>query len=189
MLCVYRLLDWDWGLYWQKWQRFSHKPQGKLTLAASGGSLAALSSFMAATLLTDTENPAVAIALGLQVVMSGAILCLLLAQVGNQQPQVKREELEEWLLALSDGNPLRRLIAVRHLARLSQKPALESELGQQIAEYFQFMLNQEEHPQVREALLASWGENRKPLEVSLSPLTIPIKLAAGSKLAAENSRI
>jgi hypothetical protein len=53
---VYLALGENWQRYWLLWQGFFKGSQGKLTLAVGSGSLAALSTYIAAELWADTDN-------------------------------------------------------------------------------------------------------------------------------------
>jgi hypothetical protein len=183
MFSVHLLLAWDWESYWQECLGFFQKPSGKLTLGVTGGSLAALTTYIAATVLTETENMPLAIATLGQVFATIVILILLLRQILVPQQREKREDLQDWLLALGDGNPLRRLVAVRHLTWLSQKTLLETDFSQEIEAYFRLMLTQENHPQVREALLISLRQQPlQPLKIKPQPLKLSPKIRQTRKI-------
>jgi hypothetical protein len=130
---------------WQRTQKFCRQPAGKFTLAVGNGAAIALLTYLAAQLYYDLPNPSLAWAFWLQGVLTLLLVRLLLQKSSPQ----------DGIGALGDRQPLQRLLALRHLRTLLAQENLDLTYRQEIQEYLQLMLAQEEHPQVRKALLES----------------------------------
>jgi hypothetical protein len=149
MFGFYLLANGQGEKIWHRAQKFCRQPAGKLSLAVGGGVALALMTYLAAQLYQDLPHPNLAWAFWLQ----GVLMLLLFSFLLQASPE-KASSLD-WIGALGDRRPLQRLLAVRHLATLLAQENLERAYRQEIQEYFQLMLAQEEHPQVKKALLDS----------------------------------
>jgi hypothetical protein len=178
MLLVYFMQLWNWQTYWSRWRQFFTGSQGKLTLAVGSGGFAALGTYIAASIWADSENRWLAIGSILQGFGTFVTFLLLGWHVVSDRDRQDEAKLERLLQDLAAEEHLKRLIAVRQLSNLMQKPHLHQIYQQQLVEYFCVMLASEEKSIVREAILNSlhaWG-TVLPKERSEKPIPIPLDL-------------
>lgn len=168
----------QWHLYWQKYRRFLQGSQGKMTLAAGAGGMTALSTYVLASAWADSENRWLAIASIVQALGTAAVLGLMLWRMADDRDSQGDAQLTRWLGDLTATDDLKRLIAIRQLARLVDRQQLSAERCQELVEYFCAMLVCENHPPARQALLEAlqrWQVNI-PQETA-SPLKLKMPLA------------
>jgi hypothetical protein len=134
--------------------------------------LACLSTYLAASIWANSDSAWIAIGSLLQGTGTLAVLVLLAWQILNRQTTRDRVHYNQILADLTHTEPLRRLIAVRHLTStvpdLSNHPAQQREL----ADYFRLVLRREREPIVQEAALE--GLERLDRVQSLKQATQPI---------------
>lgn len=178
MWLVYRLQTWDWQLYWSNLRRFFGGANRQLTLAVGSGGLATLSAYMAVSIGVDTDSVWVAAGAMLQGFGTLAILVLLVWQIFGRQALREEARVERILGTLTDPDPLKRLIAVRHLTSLATKYDKANKYG--LAEYFRLMLDREQELPVREAVLEALQAFDKVKVQKLpggdAPLEMPVNL-------------
>jgi hypothetical protein len=178
MLLVYWMQGWNWQVYWSKWERFLRGSNRKLTVAVGSGGLAALATYLAASIWVDSENRWLAVGTILQGLATLLTLILLVWQIITHRNGGNEAKFDQLLTDLSNPNPLKRLMAVRQLTKLTQKTPLSQDSPHQLIEYFCLMLSQEKEPVVRNAILESlqlW-ERKSFKNTKKLPLQIPISL-------------
>ncbi|PSF37139.1 ATP synthase subunit I [Aphanothece hegewaldii CCALA 016] len=177
MWLVYAGLDWNWRRQWKHLLPFFKGYKGKLTLAVGSGGLAAISTYLVASIWADSENRWLATGTIIQGVATLSTLILVLWQMLTVQHQSDETKFENWLSELTAQDSLKRLIAVRQLTNLVNQGGLPLSYQQQLSDYFRLMLRSEQDDSVRDALLDSLGTwNTQPsLEVG-QPLQIPVSL-------------
>jgi hypothetical protein len=183
MLLVYFILGWNWQAYWSHWRQFFTGSQGKLTVAVGSGGLAALSTYIAASIWADSENRWLATGTILQGFGTVFTLLVLIWHVISDRGQRDEEKFEHLLQDLTTADPLKRLIAVRQLSNLANKPRLHQVYQPQLVEYFCLLLSREQEPVIREAVLKSlqrWGA-QLPKVRSDRPVAIPLDLQRSPK--------
>jgi hypothetical protein len=178
MLVVYLLQGWNWQVYWASIQRFFQSSHRQFTLAVGGGGVAALLTYMAASIWADSENrwlAAGAIFQGL-----GTLLTLLLLgwQIVDRGDRDRESQFDRLLGELTQTDPLKRAIAVRQLTRLASQERLSPSDRDRLTEYFHFMLSRESEKFVREALIDGIHGLELPptLESKQQPLKMPLQL-------------
>ncbi len=185
MLLVYAMQGWNWQVYWSNWRRFFTGSNRQLTVAVGSGGLAALSTYLAASIWVDSENRWIAAGTILQ--GFGTLLTLILLLWHAIADRLNRDEakFEQLLKDLADAAPLKRLIAVRQLAHLVNHSRLSNGYRHQLVEYFRLMLSVEQEPAIRDAVLESlqnWditqlkNQDNQPLQfpLNLKPSANPI---------------
>ncbi|ACK72173.1 conserved hypothetical protein [Gloeothece citriformis PCC 7424] len=178
MLLIYLMQGWNWQRYWLYWQQFLSGSDGKLTVAVGSGGFAALCTYVATSIWTESENRWLAtgtILQGLGTLLTFGLLCW---HIITQRERQKESEFDLWITDLTDSDPLKRLIAVRKLSQLVNQHRLNEIYTEQIIEYFQLMLLQEQEPTVKEALLnnlSQWQKNSSTPDKA-QPLKIPLNL-------------
>ena len=176
MWLVWKLQACNWQLYWATLRRIFGGANRQLTIAVGSGGLATLSTYTAVSIGVDTDSPWIATGAMLQGLGTLAILVLLVWQMIGRQVFPNQAKLDRILADLTAADPLKRLIAVRHLTRLMKK---YDEMQQQaIADYFRLMLNQEQESIIRAAVLDGLEtfNNAQKLAVGNDPLAIPLNL-------------
>ncbi|GAC1469339.1 MAG: hypothetical protein NVS2B14_04020 [Chamaesiphon sp.] len=152
MLPISLMQEWNWQIYWSSLRQFLKGSNQQLTLAIGSGAIAALSSYMAISIWIDSDSPWIAASAILQGFGTLATLILLVWQIMSRQMNRDEAKLNGILTELTDGNPLKRLIAVRQLTHLVTSDLLEQNKQYQIADYLSLMLNQEQEAIVRNAV-------------------------------------
>lgn len=178
MLGVYLLQSANWPAYWSRWQRFFSGTQRQLTLAVGSGGLAALFTYIAATVWADTENRWLATGAIFQGMATLLTLILLSWQIAGRHFRRDEEKFEQCLADLTEADPLKRLIAIRRLMQLRRRDKLSLGDRRQVNEYFRLMLSRETETAVRNALIdglqaldeSQDGERSQPV------LQMPLKL-------------
>ena len=172
MLLIYLMHDGQLNLPWAEIRKRFDGWNQPVTLAIAGGGLACLSTYLAASIWANSDSAWIAIGSLLQGTGTLAVLVLLAWQILNRQTTRDRVHYNQILADLTHTEPLRRLIAVRHLTStvpdLSNHPAQQREL----ADYFRLVLRREREPIVQEAALE--GLERLNRVQSLKQATQPI---------------
>ncbi|MGL5035814.1 MAG: hypothetical protein ACRC6M_18660 [Microcystaceae cyanobacterium] len=150
---VYLALGENWQKHWLVWQQYFKGSQGKLTLAVGSGGLAALSTYMAATIWTDSENRWLATAMIAEGMGTLLTLSLLGWHILGQKSQPINNQFDSLLQQLTASNPLQRLLAVRQLSKQYKNYPVNSSEHQETTLYFQYLLNQETDLHIRQAIL------------------------------------
>lgn len=153
MMLAYLMPVGNWQVYWSRWRRFFRGSNLKLTLAVGSGGLAALGTYMAASIWAGSPNRWLAVGTILQGWGTFLTLLLLVWHIIHQQGEWHQGKFDQLLADLTAADPLKRLIAVRQLTRWSNRCPLGER--QQLEEYFRLMLAQERQPTIRKALLDS----------------------------------
>ena len=171
MSLVYLALGENWQRYWLLWQGFFKGSQGKLTLAVGSGSLAALSTYIAAELWADTDNRWLATGMIAEGVGTLLTLGLLSWHILHQQKQQSDNQFERLLQQLTESDPLKRLIAVRQLTKRAHQSVLVPGEKQELEIYFNLLLSQESDPHIRQTVLDHLQAERTHL--SIPKINIP----------------
>ncbi len=189
MLGIYLFQGQNWHIYWLKLTQFLSGTNRSFTLAVTSGGMAALCTYMAASIWVDSPNHWLATGVIIQGLGILLTLVLLVWQILTRYQDTEESRYDRILNNLTQPDSLQRLIAVRKLARLVKNPRFHQVYGPQVAEYFRFMLAKESEEVIREAILDSlqiW-DNKQVLEKGRQPLQMPIKLKRTS--ARVNRRI
>jgi hypothetical protein len=172
MLLIYLMHDWKPNLPTAEIRKLIEGWNQPLALAIVGGGAACLSTYLAASIWANSDSAWIALGSLLQGSGTLAVLLLLAWQILHRQTQHDRVYYHQTLADLTHADPLRRLIAVRHLTStvpdLSHQPAQQQEL----ADYFRLLLHREPEPIVQEAVLV--GLERLDRVRSLKPASQPL---------------
>ena len=153
MAFVYRLQEWDWQLYWSKLCQFFSGPNRQLTIAVGSGTLVSLITYMAVEIGSDTHSFWIVVGVLLQGLATIFTLILLIWQIVGRSATVAETQLDALLGDLTHTKPLKRLIAVRRLVRLTRKRSFDRTKQRAVADYFRLMLARESEPVVKDALI------------------------------------
>lgn len=167
MVLIY-LLQTGWQAKWAELRRFLRGSNRQLTVAVGSGGIATLTVYMAAAIWGELERPWIATGAILQGLGTLAMLALLSWQITRSDRD--ETQLERLLQGLTQGDPLKRLIAVRLLTRWGMN---DPESG--IEDYFRLLLRREREPSVREAVLEGLQALERSPELT-QPLHIPTDL-------------
>jgi hypothetical protein len=181
MFLLYLLPSHKWHKYWLRWLKFCQGSNRQLSMAIGGGGIAAFSTYMAASILSESEHHWLATAIVIQTFCTPIGLILLIKNLINDRTKKDKDKFEELLSDLSDREPLKRLIAIRQLTRLARTTNLKSEYNCQLVEYFRLMLSQEREAIVRDAILESlqiWNIQELNLPENNSvPISLALKIS------------
>lgn len=184
MLLVYSMQKWDWQLRLSQIWRFVNSPNSRLALAVGSGGVATVSTYMAAAIWVDSPSSWIATGAIVQGLATLLTLILLISHIvsfyGNQQ----QKNLDLLLSNLTDPDPLKRLIAIRQLAKLVTSRSVDSQVQQDVVQCLQLLLTQERETVIRDAALDSlqvWDSWRslpshkvKPVIPLSTKLKVPI---------------
>jgi len=173
MLLVYLMQEWDWQVHWSDLRRFLNGSNRQLALAVGSGGMAALSTYMAASIWVESDSPWIAAGAILQGLGTLITLILLVWQIVSRQASRNETKLNGMLTNLTDSDPLKRLIAVRQLTHWGGETQLDPAQRRQIADYFYLMLNREQETVVRDAVLDGLQALGNPQVVHGEPLQVP----------------
>ena len=128
------------------------------TWVVGGSAVATFGVYMSASILVEADSYWIAAEILLQGLITFAIFCLLIWQIGHSHSQ-KSLDLEQSLREMTHAEPLKRLIAVRQMTRLvtqidpEQIYLTDSQLSlrSHLTDCFRLMLRQEPDPIVRAA--------------------------------------
>lgn len=173
MMLIYLMHDWQMDQSWadlRKWLDGWNQP---LALAIAGGGIATLTTYLATAIWADSASPWIALGAIAQGTGTLAVLVLLVWQILNWQASQERTSFSQLVTHLTHTDPLQRLIAIRQLTD-SVTQVRQSDLRQRraIADYFRLMLNQEQEPIIRDALLDGLQIIDRPAQ-ALKPASQP----------------
>ncbi|UZQ55884.1 hypothetical protein OOK60_07415 [Trichothermofontia sichuanensis B231] len=151
MLALYMAQSRQWQAYWHSLQRCVRGINRRLLLAVGGGGVATLSTFLAIAVWREAEHPWTAASLILQGLVMVLTCGLVVWHIGLRPEATIAASLEQDLVALTQADPLQRLISVRRLGR--QLPHLEAPQQREVRDCLQLLLTQEPESLVREAAL------------------------------------
>jgi hypothetical protein len=181
MVLVYSMHRWDWQGRWSKIHELLNSPNSRLAASVGSGSVACLSTYMTAAIWVNSSNPWIAAGTIVQGLGTLLTLILLVWQIIQFYGSKEEDQLDQLLVFLTDKDPLKRLIAVRQLAKLVPRKGFDSAVRQNVVDCLRLLLSREEEAIVREAGF----ESLQALErlQQLSPNTgIPfIPVSASSK--------
>ena len=183
----------NWQKHWQKWQRFLLGSNGRLAIAAFSGGMGGFSTYLAANIWTDSENPWLAtgsILEGFGSLLTLGVLGWYVWQNNRHSTEIRIEKL---LLDLSDREPVKRLVAIRQLTRLVGRDRLASDYYGEVVECYRLLLSQPQPPAIRKALLEGLQDLGIPQISPAKPprrmVKIPLKLEHSPKtLSIESDR-
>ena len=153
MMAVYSLQQWDWHKLRSTVRQFLSGSHRQLSVAAIGGGLVAIGSYLACSVWTGTENHWIASG---ELLQSAGILSILGLLAGKTLlKQFGREEIgiDRAISHLTDADPLQRSISIHQLTQLLHDRQVAPLEQRHIADYFRLMLSREPEPIVRDALL------------------------------------
>jgi len=177
MLLAYRMQRWNWQQFWLSIHRSLKKTQWQFTLAAGSGGIAALTAYLAAAAWSDSTSPWVGATVILQSCGTLTVLGLLLWQAIHRQSHHTEFTLDQDIRNLTETDVLKRLIAVRQLARSVSQRQLEPAQVSTVGECFRLMVSQETESVVKEALL----DGLQALSDAESTFRSPRPIALGSQ--------
>ncbi|MGL5059610.1 MAG: hypothetical protein ACRC62_06475 [Microcoleus sp.] len=158
MVLVYRSWSWDWQLLRSNLEQFWDRPNRRLVVASGSGAIATILAYMTLAIWADFESPWLAGNAILQNLGTIAIAVLLWRQAWRQSAAKEEAALDRILADLTDADPVKRLIAVRQIANLVDRPGFGKQSSiatSRTAECFRLMLSREPEVAVRNALIES----------------------------------
>ncbi|MBE9114849.1 ATP synthase subunit I [Lusitaniella coriacea LEGE 07157] len=174
---VYQLQGQNWHAYQVNLQKFFSSTHRQFTLAVSSGGIAALLTYMAASIWANVENRWLAVGAILQGLGTLLTLALLSWRAIDSQTHSNEDKYDRLLADLTQPDPLKRLIAVRQLTRLAAKESFNTPHRAQVVQYFHLLLGQESEAIVRDAVLEGLQafEPRNP-DLRRPTLKMPLNL-------------
>jgi hypothetical protein len=175
MMAVYSIQQWDWRKLRSAVRQFLSGSHRQFSVAAIGGGLVAIGSYLACSIWAGTENHWIASG---ELLQSAGILGILGLLAGKTLlSQLNREEIDcdRAISNLTDADPLQRTIAVHQITQILRDRQVSKSQRRHIADYFRLMLSRESEPIVRDALLEGMQalQESKQLAAGMQPLSIP----------------
>lgn len=155
MLVAYSIPKWNWQLSWLEIGRFLNSANSRLALAVTSGGIATVISYIAAEIWVDSPSHWLAVATIVQGVGTLLTLVLLVWQIFSLQGNREEEYFEQLLNNLTATDSLKRLIAVRQLAKFSTRKQVNPSVQKEVVECLGLLLSREEEAVIREAALNS----------------------------------
>jgi hypothetical protein len=155
MLVAYSIPKWNWQLSWLEIRRFLNSANSRLALAVTSGGIATVISYIAAEIWVDSPSHWLAVATIVQGVGTLLTLVLLVWQIFSLQGNREEEYFEQLLNNLTATDSLKRLIAVRQLAKFSTRKQVNPSVQKEVVECLGLLLSREEEAVIREAALNS----------------------------------
>lgn len=165
MVLVYWMHEWDWEVPWSDIRSSLHNSDLQLTLAVGSGGIATFSTYMTASIWVDSHSHWIATGTILQGLGTIATLILLIWQIVSWQTSREEAQMDDLLIDLTDTDPLKRLIAVRHLTRLVTRTR-DSFQHKTVAEYLRLLLSKEQESIIRAAVFDSLQTLNKVQQLS-----------------------
>ncbi len=177
MVLVYFTQKTNWKIIWLRFQKFWNSSNRAVALAIFSGGLGTASSYLAVAIWVELDSHWLAFGFILQNLFTLVILILLLWQILARQNNREESKLYALLGDLTAPDPLKRLMAVRLLAKVSNNRPSERD-RQLITDSLRLMLGREPEPIVRDTVLDAFGSlNHTPvLNKQVPPLSIPLDL-------------
>ncbi|WP_201253466.1 armadillo-type fold-containing protein [Nodularia spumigena] len=186
MLCVYSMQKWDWKRHLSQMWKFLSSPNCRLALAVGSGGIATVSTYMAAAIWVESSSSWIAAGAIVQGLGTLLTLILLLWQMVSFYGNQEQNHLEQWLVNLTEPDPLKRLIAVRKLTKIITNQQIDSQVQEEVVQCLRLLLSQEQEIVIRDAALDSlqaWDNWRSlPLSkvTTLTPLSTKLKVHISS---------
>ncbi len=162
---IYLALNQQWQPYWRLWLQTARSSQGQLSLAAGGGGLAALGTYLAAAVWAESDDHWLATGMIVEGLATLLTLAFVLWHFVQHQMQSHHQQFEQLLLQLSSGDRLQQLIIVRQLGKRWQRGQLSPAEAEELGEYFYLLLAQTPDPALRQAVLEYLPKKRAPLQI------------------------
>ena len=177
MMLVYLMQDGHWKASGPALQKFLQGWNQPFLLAAASGCAATFGIYLAASLWAEVGSPWIATGMLLQQATTIAALGLLIWQMARRQESHHTTRFDQILDDLADGDPLKRLIAVRRMTDvIKQSDRVQK---RQMADYLRVMLSREEDTIVRDAVLEGLqglDMTRSLTASKVEPIATPIAL-------------
>lgn len=165
MVLVHWMYEWDWEVPWSDIRSSLDNSNLQLTLAVGSGSIATFTTYMTASIWIDANSHWIATGAILQGLGTIATLILLIWQIFSWQTSRQEAQMDDLLINLTDTDPLKRLIAVRHLTRLVIRTR-DSAQHKTVAEYLRLLLSTEQESVIQAAVFDSLQELDKVQQLS-----------------------
>ncbi|MBE9182195.1 hypothetical protein IQ268_26875 [Oculatella sp. LEGE 06141] len=150
-IAAYFIQQGDWRFFGVNWDKLWNQVNRQLMVAVSSGGLAALSTYIAIAVWTETDAHGLAAAILLQGLGILAIL-LLVWQQRTSPVDVASDDYYPMLNALTDSDPLKRLIAIRQITdrlTVEQASVLSATTASSRFNQASFQRHYSEHQRVR----------------------------------------
>jgi hypothetical protein len=185
---------------WQRtWQKLWSRANRSLTVATIGGLVTMGGSYVTLGIWRETDRFWLATGVILEGVLLVAVLGLLIWQMMGQRldhsvslQEQRDRSTSQFFADLSDADPLKRLIAIRHLTHsLSQSSDDLPMTAADLADCLRLMLNRETEPSVCRALLEGLQRlNSVPqLETATTTVVSTPRLLSGQDFPGNGNRI
>jgi hypothetical protein len=184
MVLAYSIQKWNWQLRWLEISQFLHSANSRLALAVASGGIATVITYMTAAIWVDAHSPWIAAGIIVQGLGTLLTLILLVWQIFSLNSDREENYLEHLYSNLTQQDSLKRLLAVRQLTKFMHRQHVNSAIQQEAAQYLQLLLNQEEEPVIREAILDSLQSLHKLNTLPTStaqPITPAVPLSLKTK--------
>ncbi len=159
------------GLRWQRWQEQTRTLNQPLVLAAVGGSVATLGTYVVVSIWAEAEQRWLATGAIVQGILSLGILSLLGWEWIQRRQERGQSLFERHLSEVASPDPFRRLIGIRHLQGMFEQDQASPNHLRLGLDFLRLALERERDPVVKEAILEA-------LSVQGIPMVEPRQLAA-----------
>ncbi|WP_414565103.1 MULTISPECIES: armadillo-type fold-containing protein [unclassified Anabaena] len=184
MLLVYSMPKWNWQLHWSEVRKFLNGPNCRLALAVGSGGIATVSTYMASAIWVESTSSWIATGMILQGLGTLLTLILLVWQIVNFYGNREEDSINQWIVNLTESDPLKRLIAIRQLTKIITNKHLDSQVQQEVIQYLRLLLNQEQEAVIRDAALESLQtlNGSQSISSSAMPTLIPLSTKVKTRM-------
>lgn len=141
-------------LSWNAIIKWMSGPHTTTFIAVGGGLISLTASYLTLQIWQDTNSLGLAFAILLQGL---GLLCVLglfcTRPLKQEQDSLNIGQIDYWINQLTALDPLKRLIAVRHICHYLDASAVEDIRHQEIREYLQLLQQQEQTPLIQQAIV------------------------------------
>jgi hypothetical protein len=162
MVMAYQMQHQDWEAWNLGLQRWATGYQRILILSAASGIVATLGVYLAESVWVDSHNAWIALGFLFQGLGTLAVLLMLVVQNLSQAGERQESGVESAVEALSNPDPIQRLLALRRIDRFVSKRQLDSAQLKLLTGALQVLVKTEPEPSVRNAALDSLHTLRLP---------------------------
>ncbi|NJL09783.1 MAG: hypothetical protein HC908_05025 [Calothrix sp. SM1_7_51] len=151
MVLVYSMYKWDLQQRWSELRKILDSTNSRLAASVFSGGVACVTTYMAVAIWSDSNSHWIAAGAIIQGLGTLLTLVLLIWQMTNLIGNRQEDQLDEWLVNLTESDPLKRLIAVRQITKFIHRTSTSESVLRSIADCLGFLLAREEEEVIRSA--------------------------------------
>lgn len=187
MICSYSMQQWNWQLRWLEIRRVMSSTNNRFAYSVVAGGMGTVITYMTLAIWVDSPSHWLAAGAIFQGLGTLLTLILLVWQIFSFQGNQQEDDLENLLVKLTEKDPLKRFMAMRHLNKLINRQQVDTATQQDIIDCLQLLLSQEQEVMIREAALDCLQnlDGLQLLKSNQAQVFIPVSAKAKQKIMAD----